>query len=312
MIKWGCALVILVHPFSMSFLLMFSDFKAIVRQNVPLAMHTWMQLGGPAEYFAEPRSTEELASLLKIAHEENLPVHTLGIGSNILVPDEGVAGLVFRFTAPEFTDIRSEGNLVFAGSGAKLGRVITHSVHAGLGGIEGLIGIPGTVGGALVANAGTNNDDIGQAVKQVNIITEAGEIRELSRNEISFEYRHSSLEETIILSATLQLQEEDSFELSRRLQKLWIFRKTSQPMGHQCTGLVFKNPRGMIAGDLIEKAGLKGTRIGGAAISERNANFIVVEAECTSNDVLRLIELVQTQVHKRLDIDLEVGLELWK
>ena len=291
---------------------MFSEFKAIVRENVPLAMHTWMQLGGPAEYFAEPRSLEELSSLLKIAREENLPVQTLGAGSNILVPDEGVSGVVLRFTAPEFTEIRSKGCQVFAGGGAKLGRVITHSVHAGLGGIEGLIGIPGTIGGALVANTGTNNDDIGQAIKSVNIITDTGEIRELSRNEILFEYRHSSLEETIILSATLQLQEEDSFELSRRLQKLWIFRKTSQPMGHQCTGLVFKNPRGMIAGELIEKAGLKGTRIGGAVISERNANFIVVEAECTSNDVLRLIELVQTQVYKRLDVDLEVGIELWK
>ncbi len=291
---------------------MFSDFKAIVRQDVPLAMHTWMQLGGPAEYFAEPRSAEELSALLKIAQKENLPVRTLGTGSNILVPDEGVPGLVLRFTAPEFTEIRSEGRYVFAGGGAKLGRVITHSVHAGLGGIEGLIGIPGTVGGALATNAGTNNDDIGQSVESVKIISDAGEVRELARNEISFEYRHSSLEETIILSATLQLQEEDSFELSRRLQKLWIFRKTSQPMGHQCTGLVFKNPRGMIAGDLIERAGLKGTRIGGAVISERNANFIVAEAECTSTDVLRLIDLVQTQVQKRLDVDLEVGIEIWK
>ena len=290
---------------------MFSEFKSIVRQNVPLAMHTWMQLGGAAEYFAEPRKAEELSALLKIARKENLSVRTLGAGSNILVPDEGISGLVLRFTAPEFTEIRSEGNHVYVGSGAKLGRVITHSVHAGLAGIEGLIGIPGTVGGALVANAGNNNDDIGQTVEKVKIITEAGEIRELSRNEISFEYRHSSLEETIILSATLQLQEEDSFELSKRLQKLWIFQKTSQPMGHQCAGFVFKNPRGMIADELIERAGLKGTRIGGAIISERNANFIVVEAECTSNDVLRLIELVQSQVQKRLDVDLEIGVEIW-
>lgn len=290
---------------------MFSDFKSIVRQNVPLAMHTWMQLGGPAEYFAEPRTTEELAGLLKIAQRENLPVRVLGIGSNLLVPDDGVRGLVLRFTAPEFSGIRSEENRVIAGGGAKLGRVITHSVHAGLGGIEGLIGIPGTVGGALVANAGTNNDDIGQTVQEVCIMTDSGEVRELGRDEISFEYRRSSLEEAIILSATLELQREDSLELSKRLQKLWIFRKTSQPIGHQCTGLVFKNPRGMVAGELIERAGLKGTRIGGAVICERNANFIVAEAECTSSDVLRLIELVQTQVNHRLEIELEIGLEIW-
>ncbi len=274
-------------------------------------MHTWMQLGGPAEYFAEPRTTEELAGLLKIAQRENLPVRVLGIGSNLLVPDDGVRGLVLRFTAPEFSGIRSEENRVIAGGGAKLGRVITHSVHAGLGGIEGLIGIPGTVGGALVANAGTNNDDIGQTVQEVCIMTDSGEVRELGRDEISFEYRRSSLEEAIILSATLELQREDSLELSKRLQKLWIFRKTSQPIGHQCTGLVFKNPRGMVAGELIERAGLKGTRIGGAVICERNANFIVAEAECTSSDVLRLIELVQTQVNHRLEIELEIGLEIW-
>lgn len=290
----------------------FSEYKNIVRRDVPLAMHTWFQLGGPAEYFAEPQNTEQLLSLLQIAQKENLSVRTLGLGSNLLVSDEGVSGLVLRFTAAAFCDIRSEGLCVVAGGGAKLGRVITHSVHQGLGGIEGLIGIPGTVGGALVGNAGTNYEDIGNYVDSVEIASlGTGTLQTLSRDEISFEYGRSSLEEVVIISATLRLSEEDQADLSRRLQKLWILRKTLQPMGHQCSGKVFKNPRGLIAADLIEKAGLKGTRIGGAVVSERNPNFIIAEAECTSNDVLRLIELVQTQVSKRQEIDLELGIEIW-
>lgn len=290
----------------------FSEHRKIVRQNVPLAMHTWFQLGGPAEYFAEPRNSEELAQIIQIARQEDLDVHVLGLGSNVLVSDEGIAGLVLRFTSADFCEIQSEGSRVFTGGGAKLGRVITHSVHAGLSGIEGLIGIPGTVGGALVGNAGTNNEDIGNYVEKVEIASiDTAEIQILNRDEISFEYRRSSLDESIILSATLLLGEDDPLDLAKRLQKLWILRKTTQPMGHQCTGKVFKNPRGMIAAEQIENAGLKGTRIGGAVVSDRNANFIIAEAECTSNDVLRLIELVQTQVKKRLDVDLEPGIEIW-
>ncbi len=289
----------------------FSEYKRIVRENVPLAMHSWLQLGGPAEYFGEPRNVEDLTALLRIARKEGLPIRTLGFGSNILVSDDGVPGLVVRLTAAEFCDIRSENGLVIAGGGAKLGRVVTFSVHEGLAGLESLIGIPGTVGGGIQGNAGTNNDDLGQWVERITALNHSGELQELSRDEIAFGYRQSNLDGMIILSAAFRLHEEDPFELSKRLQKLWIVRKTSQPMGHQCTGNVFKNPRGMLAGELIERAGLKGTRIGGAVISEQNANFFIAEAECSCNDVLRLISLVQSQVRERLDLELELGIEIW-
>ena len=289
----------------------FADYKKIVRRQVSLAMHTYMQLGGPTEYFAEPRNTEELIALLIIAQNENIPVRTLGVGSNILVSDDGFPGLVIRLTAPRFGETKAEGNTIHAGGGAKLGRVITQSVHEGLSGLENLIGIPGTVGGAVVGNIGSNNDDIGQTIQSVEAVTESGKAIELTRDEIDFGYRESSLEDVIITSVKMRLHEDDPFELSKRLQKFWIIRKTTQPMGAQCTGHVFKNPRGKLAAELIEKAGLKGTRIGGAVISDRNANFIVAEPECCSSDVLRLIDLVVNQVKNRLDVDLELGIVIW-
>ena len=138
----------------------FSDFKNRVRYQVPLAMHTWFQLGGPAEFFAEPKLEEELLALLKLCKTESIPTRMLGFGSNIIVSDAGVPGMVFRLMAGGFSDIQIDGNRVIAGGGAKLGRVITAAVHAGLAGIESLIGIPGTVGGAIVANTGTNNETI--------------------------------------------------------------------------------------------------------------------------------------------------------
>lgn len=289
----------------------FSEFSTFVRKNVPLAMHTWLQLGGNAEYFAEPRNQEELLALLVRAREEEVPVKVLGVGSNILVSEDGVPGVVIRLTAPEYGEIRNEGTTVSAGGGAKLGRVITHAVHAGLAGLENLIGIPGTVGGALHGNAGTQSGDIGQWLAQVTITNLSGEVFQWSREEISFNYRRSSLEDVIILSAKFTLEEDDPLELSKRLQKLWIVRKTSQPMGHQCSGCLFRDPMGSSAGELIEKSGLKGARIGGAVICERNPNFVVAEPECTPNDVARLIDFVREQIAKETDIELELEIEKW-
>lgn len=286
-------------------------FEKIVRRAEPLAMHTWFQIGGPAEYFAEPENPEQLVALFQRCREEGLPVRLLGEGSNVLVRDEGVPGMVVRLSAPAFADIRVEGRRVTAGGGALLGRVVTTSVHRGLAGLEGLIGIPGTVGGALHGNAGTHSGDVGQWTVRATVLTQTGETFQRTRDDMAFGYRQSSLDELAILEAQFQLEEDDPQELTRRMQKLWIVKKASQPMGHQSAGCVFKNPRGARAGELIEQAGLKGTRIGGAVVSERHANFIVGEPECTSQDVLRLIDLIRGQVHDRLGVALEPEIEIW-
>jgi len=288
-----------------------TGFEKIVRQAEPLAMHTWFQLGGPAEYFAEPRNPDELIALVERCREEDVPVRVLGQGSNLLVRDDGVAGLVVRLSEPGFAPINVEGRTITAGGGAKLGRVVTAAVREGLAGLEFLVAIPGTLGGALHGNAGTHGGDIGQWTCQATVIAHTGEVCQRSREELLFGYRQSSLDELVILEAKLELEQDDPRELARRLQKQWILRKASQPMGHQCAGCVFRNPRGTTAGELIEAAGLKGTRIGGAVVSDRHANFIIAEPECTANDVLRLIEIVRSQVNDRLGVSLELELEIW-
>jgi UDP-N-acetylmuramate dehydrogenase len=201
--------------------------------------------------------------------------------------------------------------MLTVGGGAKLGRAITTAVHQGLAGLETLIGIPGTLGGALHGNAATHGGDIGQWAVGATVLTLTGEVLQRTRDDLVFGYRQSSLNELAILEATFDLDEDDPKELAKQLQKNWIVKKSSQPMGHQCAGCVFKNPRGSSAGELIDGAGLKGTRIGGAVVSDRHANFIVAEPECTSQDVLRLIDLIRTQIHDRMGIELELELEIW-
>ena len=288
-----------------------TDFEKIVRQAEPLAMHTWFQLGGAAEYFAEPENTDELLALIKRCREENAPVRLLGRGSNVLVPDDGVPGMVIRLSAGAFGTVKIDGQTITAGGGAKLGHVVTTSVHKGLAGLEDMVAIPGTLGGALHGNAGIHGTDIGQWTSRATVIALTGEVFVYQRDDLEFSYRRSSLDELVILDATLELEREDPRKLARRMQKQWIVRKAAQPMGHQCAGCVFKNPRGMRAGELIEQAGLKGTRIGGAVVSDRHANFIIAEPECTANDVMRLIELIRSQVHERLGVELELELDLW-
>jgi len=288
-----------------------TGFETIVRTNEPLAMHTWFQLGGPAEYFAEPETPDQLIALIRRCHEEGVEVRLLGQGSNILVRDEGVPGMVIHLSAPAFCEIRVEGRAIKAGGGALLGRVVTTAVHRGLAGLESLIGIPGTVGGALHGNAGAHGGNIGQWTFHATVMAGDGEIHQRSGDELVFGYRQSSLDDLVILEAACDLEEDSPRELAQRMQKQWIVKKASQPMGHQCAGCVFKNPRGQSAGELIDDAGLKGTRIGGAVVSDRHANFIIAEPECTAQDVLRLIELVRGQVRDRMDVELELELEIW-
>jgi UDP-N-acetylmuramate dehydrogenase len=288
-----------------------SEFETIVRRGELMAMHTWFQLGGPAEYFAEPETPEQLIALIKRCHDEGVRVRILGRGSNVLVRDEGVKGMIVHLSAPAFCGIRFEDRSVVTGGGALLGQVVTSAVNRGLSGLETLIGIPGSVGGALHGNAGTRTGGIGQWTIHATVISVAGDVFQRQADELAFGYRQSNLDELVILEARCQLEEENPSELAKRMQKHWILKKASQPLGYQSAGCVFKNPRGASAGEMIDQAGLKGTRIGGAVVSDRHANFIVAEPECTSEDVQRLIDLVRNQILERLGVELELELEIW-
>jgi UDP-N-acetylmuramate dehydrogenase len=288
-----------------------SGFETIVRRGELMAMHTWFQLGGAAEYFAEPETPDQLVALVKRCHEAGVKVRILGRGSNILVRDEGVKGMIVHLSAPAFCEIRFEDRSLITGGGALLGQVVTSSVHHGLAGLETLVGIPGSVGGALHGNAGTSSGGIGQWTIQATVVSASGEVFQRQADELAFGYRQSNLDELVILDARCQLEEDNPRELAKRMQKHWILKKASQPLGHQSAGCVFKNPQGASAGEMIDQAGLKGTRIGGAAVSDRHANFIIAEPECTTEDVIRLIDLVRNQILERLGVELELELEIW-
>jgi UDP-N-acetylmuramate dehydrogenase len=286
-------------------------FEKIIRPAEPLAPHTWFHLGGPAEYFAEPGSVEELAALVNRCRAENIGIRLLGGGSNILVRDAGVPGVVLHLSSPAFSDIKVDAQTITAGGGAKLGHIISTAVREGLGGLETLVGIPGTLGGALHGNAGGHGGDIGQWTSQATVMVRSGEIVVRKREELVFAYRQSSLDELVILDAQIRLESDDPEDLTKRMQKQWIVKKSSQPLSHQSAGCIFKNPRGMSAGMLIDQAGLKGTRVGQAEVSDRHGNFIVANPQATSDDVLKLIDLVRERVAERLGIELEREIEIW-
>lgn len=287
------------------------DFTDITRRNEPLAPYTWLKTGGPAQYFMTPRDADELAQVVRLCHQTHLPLRVLGGGSNLLVRDEGVTGVVLHLSNPVFSRIELEGNRVTAGAGASLSHLISHSVKSGLAGLDVLVGIPGTVGGALHGNAGGKSGDIGQHVRTARVLTIAGDIFVRQEDELSFAYRFSSLNELIILEACFELHAEDPEEITRRMRKLWIMKKATQPLTFQSAGCVFKNPRGMSAGWLIEQAGLKGTNVGEAEFSDRHANFIVTHSGATSQDVLDLIELAREKVSSQFGVDLELEIQIW-
>lgn len=288
-----------------------SGFEKVVRPSEVLAMHTWLGLGGPAQYYAEPRTAEELAALIARAKQEGLPVRVLGAGSNVLVRDEGVSGLVVHLGCPAFMDMRSQENRIIVGGGVSLTRVVTFAAHEGFGGLETLVAIPGTVGGAVQGNAGTHSGDIGEWVRRVEVVTLSGVIETRTHREILFSRRKSTLDDSVIVEVELELAPEDPADLTRRLHKLWILRKAGQPLGHQNSARLFKDPRGASAAELIEAAGLKGTQIGGATLCDRNVNFVVAEANCSAKDIMRIIDTVRTQVQNRLGVQLELDLEIW-
>lgn len=288
-----------------------SGFEKFVRTDERLAPHTWFKLGGPAQYFAEPTTVEELAALIRRAREESLSVRMLGGGSNLLVRETGVPGVIVRLSGPAFTGVAPGKNQLTVGSGARLSNAISTAVREGLAGLETLVGIPGTVGGALHGNAGSRGGDIGQWVAQATLMNDTGEIIRRTRDELVFAYRESSLDELVILDVMFQLESDNPEELTKRMQKQWIVKKANQPLDHQSAGCIFKNPRGMSAGMLIDQAGLKGARVGGAEVSDRHANFIVTDETATSNDVLQLIEQIRERVFERLGVELELEIEIW-
>ncbi|MCP4590649.1 MAG: UDP-N-acetylmuramate dehydrogenase [bacterium] len=289
-----------------------SEFKERVEQNVPLSPMTWFKLGGCAQHMYRPNSAEDLARLMRRAHEENVSTRVLGGGANVLIQDDGVNGVVIRMDDPGFQGIDFEGTRVVAAGGADLMRLVLECVRRSLSGLEGLAGIPGTVGGAICMNAGGKFGSIGDCVHAVQLLSLDGTVRMVSKSELDFGYRCSGVGRQIVLSAEFELVKEDSGGVRARYDEAWAAKKRSQPpLKAHSAGCVFKNPPGHSAGKLIDQAGMKGETVGGASVSAEHANFIIAHEGATSADVLRLVERIQEKVRRKFGINLEMEIDVW-
>jgi UDP-N-acetylmuramate dehydrogenase len=289
----------------------FSGLEEIVETDYPLAKRTWYGLGGAADYFIRPKTLKQLKEAVRQCSKNNVPVYVMGFGSNLLISDEGLRGAVIKLEAEQFSQIEFDGENVTAWAGAELSKLVLTCVEKGLSGIEALTGIPGSVGGAVKMNAGGNFGDFGSAVETVTLMDSDGNVFEKSKPELVFDYRRTNITAKFILSARLKLNESDPEQIMRTVKEIWIYKKNNQPLNTKNSGCIFKNPQGGSAGALIDRAGLKGLKIGGAVVSEKHANFIIAEKGCTSSDVMKLIDAIKQKIKEQFDIELELEVEIW-
>ena len=289
----------------------FAGLEEVVQENFPLRRYTWYRIGGPARYFIRPRSVDELREAVGRCMENEIPIYVLGLGANLLVRDEGIDGAVFRLDAAAFDEVRIQDNRVHVGAGVDLQKLIVQTVRAGLAGIETLAGIPGTIGGAIRMNAGGKFGELGPVVESVRTMDLRGTVEEHGSDEIVFSYRSSDIADPFILGATLRLELEDADAIAKRCKDVWMYKRNSQPLNSRNSGCIFKNPTGQSAGALIDQAGLKGLRVGGAEVSPKHANFITADANCSSSEVLSLIKQIQTCVYERFGVELHPEVRIW-
>lgn len=280
----------------------------IIRADAPLAPMTSFGIGGIARQFVQPRSLEELAAVIGYFRETGTPCRLLGGGTNLLIRSAEIAEPVVHFG--KMRAIRFDGTTVHAEAGAPLGRLVTECGAVGLAGPEALAGVPGTVGGAAVMNAGGKHGYFGGMVKGVTVVDGDG-TQFLDRSKIEFGYRGSSLRGRAVAGVTLALQTGEPDEIARKRRSILAQKKLSQPLKARSAGCVFRNPQGHQAGRLIDEAGLKGARAGGAMVSPLHANFIVNTGAASADDVLRLIERIQKIISKKHNLALELEIEIW-
>jgi UDP-N-acetylmuramate dehydrogenase len=280
------------------------------RENEPFSRHTTMGVGGPAAVMVFPRSKAELQRTLALRAELDLPHRVLGGGSNLVVVDEGLDELVINTEEMRRVDIRESGSVTAEG-GANLIRTVMSCCRAGWRGLESACGIPGSVGGAAVMNAGAYGFSISDVMTEIVVYDESG-VRQEPPDGWRFHYRGSSIPEgSAVAEITVQLRKDDAKTLEKETNELSRQRTKSQPGGRNA-GCVFKNPEGGHAGRIIDELGLKGTRRGGAAISERHANFVVNERGASAADVLALLELAHERAFREKGVDLELEVKVWR
>ncbi len=278
-----------------------------VRVGEPLARHTSFKVGGPADYYVEAHTSRGLTACLRLLERRGVPVLLLGNGSNLLVSDLGVRGAVLRLRG-EFRRVRWRTGDAGADVGAAcaVSRLVREAVRRGLGGLEFAEGIPGSVGGSLVMNAGAYGSEMERVVTRVDAVTAGGEPMALGREELRFSYRQARLPDgAVVTRVGMALTPETTEAVDARMRAVMAQRRASQPSGHPNFGSVFRNPPDDRAGRLIEAAGLKGLRVGAAEVSRRHANFILNRGGARAEDVRRLIEQVCSTVERRFSVALQ-------
>ena len=276
-----------------------------VSRDEPMSAHTTFRVGGPADYFVTPRSEEALAELAAFATKEGLPHYILGNGSNLLVGDKGYRGVMIQ-VGKGFDGVSVEGEMVYAQAGISLARLALAARQSSLSGLEFASGIPGTLGGAVMMNAGAYGGEMKQVVVSVRALAQSGEIREIPAEGLELGYRTSIFARNgdVILGAVLKLEKGDGDQIQKNMDELKRRRVEKQPLEYPSAGSTFKRPEGHFAGKLIEEAGLRGFSVGGAQVSEKHCGFVVNKGGATAADIASLMDQVAERVERHSGVRL--------
>ena len=280
--------------------------KERVYVDEPMSRHTTFRVGGPADFFVTPKAKEEVRDVIRICKEAGMPYYIIGNGSNLLVSDAGYRGVIVQIYK-EMNEVKVEGDLVKAQAGALLSGIAAKALGAELSGFEFASGIPGTIGGACVMNAGAYGGEMKDVLESVTVLTGEGKIIELGRNELELGYRTSVIAKKgyIVLGAVLKLERGDGEKIKTYMDELKEKRVTKQPLEYPSAGSTFKRPEGYFAGNLIEDAVLRGFQVGGAQVSEKHCGFVINRDHATAADIMELMRQVQIRVKENSGVDLE-------
>lgn len=281
-----------------------------IKKNEPLKNHTSFKIGGPCDEFCEVTSVEEICALIEYAKEKGIPYMIMGNGSNLLVSDKGIKGLVIKISKG-FDDAEVVDEKIVAKAGILLSKLANIAADAGLSGLEEVSGIPGTLGGGIYMNAGAYGGELKDVIERVTYLSD-GVIKVAEKDELDFGYRHSRFSgtEDIILSAELSLKKADISEIREKMADFKERRCSKQPLSMPSAGSTFKRPEGYFAGKLIEDSGLKGFKVGGAQVSEKHSGFVINAGDATAEDVLNLIKHIQNTVYDKFGVKLETEVKI--
>lgn len=285
------------------------DLGGTVKYQEPLGRHTTYRIGGPASIHFTPASNEAAAGAVAWAREHKVTCLVLGLGSNVLIRDGGFRGLVIKI-GKGLDAVSHRAGTWKVGAGLPLPLLARKTAEEGFAGVHKLIGVPGSVGGAVFMNAGAHGQDIASVLISATVLDPKGRIVDKARKEISFTYRRSGLEGNVVLGCALRLEQDEPERLKQELAMLLRKRREGTPFDQPCCGSVFKNPEETTAGRLIDRCGLKGRRVGGAEISKLHANYIVNVGNASADDVLKLIDIARTAVFKEFGIELELEVKV--